>query len=87
MRYIKKEVPPQIINSSSYSAIMTETTKPPTFTEDLSLLFPIPSRAPSVLSPIAPPGVNREAADELVRLLKENHVRFHGFFNDKGFHK
>jgi len=52
----------------------------PTFSPELDKVFPLPSRAPSVLSPSAPPGVNREAAEELVRLLKENHVKYHCFF-------
>ncbi|HEV7737446.1 MAG TPA: hypothetical protein VGO47_08775 [Chlamydiales bacterium] len=54
----------------------------------LDLLFPPPlARPASVLSPAPPPGITAESTAELVRLLKENHVQFHCFFNDKGFHK
>lgn len=55
--------------------------------QDLDTLFPLPSLPPSALSPIPGPGVTRESAEALVRLLKENHTRFHCYFNDKGYHK
>ena len=56
-------------------------------TQDLNVLFPLPSLPPSVLSPSPTPGTTRDSAEALVRLLKENHVKFHCFFNDRGFHK
>ena len=56
-------------------------------TPDLDVLFPLPSPPPSTLSPSATPGITHEAAETLVHLLKENHVKYHCFFNDMGFHK
>ncbi|KAF8522286.1 hypothetical protein BU17DRAFT_44855 [Hysterangium stoloniferum] len=58
----------------------------PAPTQDLDLLFPLPTRPPSVLSPSTPLGITQESARALVRLLKENHVKFHCFFNDTRFH-
>ncbi|KAF8590606.1 hypothetical protein K439DRAFT_1611983 [Ramaria rubella] len=55
-------------------------------TQDLDILFPLPSTPPSPLSPTARAGATHESAQALVRLLKENHVKFHCFFNDRGFH-
>lgn len=54
----------------------------------LSVLFPLPftqthpSDAPSPLA-----GVTYQSSEALVKLLKDNHVKWHIFFNDKGFHK
>ncbi|KIJ28741.1 hypothetical protein M422DRAFT_269950 [Sphaerobolus stellatus SS14] len=58
----------------------------PAPSEDLDLLFPLPSRPPSVLSPITPTGLTSKYTETVTRLLKENHVKYHCFFNDRGFH-
>jgi hypothetical protein len=51
------------------------------------ILFPDPSPPPSTLSPTTWPGISPEATAVLRRVLKDNHERFHIFFNEKGFHK
>ncbi|OCH85387.1 hypothetical protein OBBRIDRAFT_798234 [Obba rivulosa] len=52
----------------------------------LDKLFPVPSPPPSALSPQRLPGITHESGVAVSNLLKENHKRFHIFFNDKGFH-
>ena len=54
-------------------------------TIDLETLFPLPSEAPS--TPARLPGITRESSEALVKELKDNHVKCHAFFNDRGFHK
>jgi hypothetical protein len=49
-------------------------------------LFPAPSPAPSKLSPAVWPGNSLESTTALQKCLKENHEKFHIFFNDRGFH-
>ena len=58
-------------------------------TEDkLDVLFPVPSpAAPSPQAPGRLPGVTPESTAALRRTLKENHTKWHIFFNDKRFHK
>ncbi|EMD35935.1 hypothetical protein CERSUDRAFT_124504 [Gelatoporia subvermispora B] len=55
-------------------------------TIDLDALFPSPAPPPSALCPQRLPGVSPESGIAVSELLKENHRRFHIFFNDKGFH-
>jgi hypothetical protein len=52
-----------------------------------NVLFPTPSRSPSSLAPTPLPGINYESTSSLLKALKDNHKRWHVFFNDKGFHK
>ncbi|KAG8706831.1 hypothetical protein FRC09_002178 [Ceratobasidium sp. 395] len=55
----------------------------------LDKLFPAPSFASAFTSPSAPTpnaGITAESTATLQRLLKENHKRFHIYFNDRGFH-
>ncbi|KZT63363.1 hypothetical protein DAEQUDRAFT_719501 [Daedalea quercina L-15889] len=52
----------------------------------LDALFPLPSLPPPVLSPQRLPGVSHESSSAVATLLKDNHARWHIFFNDKGFH-
>ena len=52
----------------------------------LDALFPIPS-SPPFLCPQRFPGITLEATDSLLGILKENHTRWHIFFNEKGHHK
>ncbi|KAG6856964.1 hypothetical protein H0H87_011634 [Tephrocybe sp. NHM501043] len=49
-------------------------------------LFPIPSSPPSTLVPKRWPGITPESTDALREVLKDNHTRWHIFFNDSGFH-
>lgn len=56
-------------------------------TTQLDALFPLPSEAPSSRAPVRLPGVTRLSSDALVKTLKNNHVKWHAFFNDMGAHK
>ena len=56
-------------------------------TTKLDTFFPLPSEAPSSQSPVRLPGITRESSEALVKVLKDDHVKWHAFFNDKGFHK
>ncbi|KAG8742800.1 hypothetical protein FRC10_000910 [Ceratobasidium sp. 414] len=62
----------------------------PEFDQDLlDKLFPAPSFASAFTSPSAPTpnaGITPDSTAALQRLLKENHQRFHVFFNDMHFH-
>jgi len=53
----------------------------------LSYLFPTPGLAPSVLSPTRLPGVSPESSIALQTVLKDNHTKWHIFFNEHRFHK
>jgi hypothetical protein len=55
-----------------------------TSTDDL---FPVPSSPPATLIPVHWPGINPESITALREVLKDNHERWHAFFNDQGFHK
>ncbi|KAI0822157.1 hypothetical protein BC628DRAFT_1340970 [Trametes gibbosa] len=60
---------------------------PPTKVDDLDAFFPLPSAAvPSPPFPARLLGVNPASGAALVRTLKDNHVKWHAFFNDRGFH-
>jgi hypothetical protein len=50
-------------------------------------LFPTPSLPPSTLAPYHWPGISPESTQALKDVLKDNHERWHIFFNDKGYHK
>ncbi|KAG6839980.1 hypothetical protein H0H93_004856 [Arthromyces matolae] len=50
-------------------------------------LFPVPSAPlPSLLIPKRWPGISLESTEALLDVLKDNHTRWHIFFNDSGFH-
>jgi hypothetical protein len=54
---------------------------------DISPLFQIPQLP---LAPICPqrwPGIDAESTKMLLKVLEDNHCRWHIFFNYKGFHK
>ncbi|EJD01363.1 uncharacterized protein FOMMEDRAFT_111131 [Fomitiporia mediterranea MF3/22] len=59
----------------------------PTPEKTLDALFPLPT-PPTVVgyAPTHFPGFTSDSAKSLVKLLKENHERFHIFFNEKNFH-
>ncbi|KAF9483644.1 hypothetical protein BDN70DRAFT_873484 [Pholiota conissans] len=52
----------------------------------LDYLFPVPSRPKSDLSPSHFPGISPESTETLQWVLKDNHVKWHIFFNDEHFH-
>ncbi|KAH7103881.1 hypothetical protein BKA62DRAFT_670055 [Auriculariales sp. MPI-PUGE-AT-0066] len=53
----------------------------------LDALFPTHvQQPPSALSPAASPGVSDESTRALAKWLKENHLNFHCYFNNQGFH-
>lgn len=58
-------------------------------TEQLNALFCWPSTnsSPVVPGPLRQAGWNHESTHEVLALLKDNHRRWHIFFNQKGFHK
>lgn len=59
----------------------------PVDAKTLDILFPRPpAQPPSALSPTALPGVSEASAAMLVQCLKDNHLNFHCFFNNMGFH-
>jgi hypothetical protein len=53
----------------------------------LEQLFPVPSLPQSSLSPSHFPGVSPESTEKLQSILKDNHTKWHIFFNEKRFHK
>ncbi|RPD56818.1 hypothetical protein L226DRAFT_492010 [Lentinus tigrinus ALCF2SS1-7] len=55
-------------------------------TTELDTFFPLPSEAPSSRSPTRLPGITRASSEALVKTLKDDHVKWHAFFNDRGFH-
>ncbi|KAI0631662.1 hypothetical protein C8Q77DRAFT_1061280 [Trametes polyzona] len=59
---------------------------PPAVVNDLDTFFPLPSPAPSAEGPVRFPGVTAESSAVLAEVLKDNHVKWHAFFNDRGFH-
>ncbi|KAF9235888.1 hypothetical protein BU15DRAFT_64439 [Melanogaster broomeanus] len=54
--------------------------------QELDALFPVPSLPPSPLSPQRFPGSGLESVAALQRVLKDNHNRYHIFFNYTHFH-
>ncbi|TFK60287.1 hypothetical protein BDN72DRAFT_905098 [Pluteus cervinus] len=52
----------------------------------LDTLFPTPSLSPSRISPVVWPGSAPESVEALREVLKDNHVKWHIFFNDDRFH-
>ncbi|KAF9222191.1 hypothetical protein BS17DRAFT_709500 [Gyrodon lividus] len=52
----------------------------------LDQLFRVPLPPPSMICPQRLPGIDSESTDALIRTLSDNHVRWHIFFNYKGFH-
>ncbi len=55
--------------------------------EQLDALFPTPSPPLGGIAPTRWPGYDSESTRTLLELLKDNHKRWHIFFNDMGFHK
>ncbi|PIL32612.1 hypothetical protein GSI_05315 [Ganoderma sinense ZZ0214-1] len=55
-------------------------------TADLDKFFPLPSAAPSNRSPAHLAGITPKSGEALVKVLQDDHVKWHAFFNDLGFH-
>ncbi|KAK0242985.1 hypothetical protein EDD85DRAFT_813399 [Armillaria nabsnona] len=49
-------------------------------------LFPTPSSAASILTPAFLPGADADSTLAMQSVLRDNHDKWHIFFNDKGFH-
>ncbi|KAJ8488960.1 hypothetical protein ONZ45_g13749 [Pleurotus djamor] len=49
-------------------------------------LFPTPAQAPSAIAPFRWAGISPESTLAMQETLKENHEKYHVFFNDRGFH-
>ena len=64
----------------------TSTAMSPRDTE-LDKFFPLPSAAPSNRSPARLSGFTHKSGEALVKVLQDDHIKWHAFFNDKGFHK
>jgi hypothetical protein len=55
--------------------------------KSLEQLIPVPVPLNNPLAPTPWPGITPESAKAVAELLRENHVKYHCFFNDDGFHK
>ena len=58
--------------------------------EQLKALFPTPDPdfpTPVVPNPTRQPGWTHESTEALLNCLRDNHHRWHIFFNEKKFHK
>ena len=53
----------------------------------LDSLFPTPSLPPSSISPARWAGVTPQTVQVLKRVLKDNHEKWHIYFNDIGYHR
>ncbi|KAI0367931.1 hypothetical protein BV20DRAFT_534637 [Pilatotrama ljubarskyi] len=62
------------------------TSTPPKAIEDLDSFFPLPSPPSSRQLPARLPGITHASSVSLVNTLKDNHVKWHAYFNDRGFH-
>ena len=59
-------------------------------TEQLKALFPTPDTedvSGVVRNPTRYPGWSSESVKGLLECMRDNHHRFHIFFNERGFHK
>jgi hypothetical protein len=60
---------------------------PATTHDSIPPLFQTPQQPLSSICPQRWPGIDAESTKILLRLLEDNHSRWHIFFNYKGFHK
>lgn len=72
---------------ADYSPKTAATVSGPVIHPPLDELFHPPPLPPSIFSPRTFPGVDRVSIEALLKALSDNHVRWHIFFNYKGFHK
>ena len=83
-------LPPEALTAhgiTDYSPKTAATLSAQTARPALDVLFHEPPLPPSVLSPRVFPGIDASSTDALIKTLSDNHVRWHIFFNYKGFHK
>ncbi|KAH7886675.1 hypothetical protein F5I97DRAFT_1025320 [Phlebopus sp. FC_14] len=71
---------------AEYSPQTAATIPVPSKHPPLDQLFGVPAPPPSLICPQRFPGIDSEATDVLIKTLEDNHVRWHIFFNYKGFH-
>ncbi|EJF59777.1 hypothetical protein DICSQDRAFT_108392 [Dichomitus squalens LYAD-421 SS1] len=55
-------------------------------TTELDRFFPLPSEAPSNKAPVRLAGFSHKSGEALAKVLQDNHIKWHAFFNDLGFH-
>ncbi|KAF9525664.1 hypothetical protein CPB83DRAFT_859144 [Crepidotus variabilis] len=74
---------PQRLTIGSRASAMDATSH-----ETLQYLFPVtvPSLPPSKLTPVHSAGVSPQSTEALEEVLKDNHVKWHIFFNEARFH-
>ncbi|KAI0776913.1 hypothetical protein BD413DRAFT_610496 [Trametes elegans] len=58
----------------------------PAFPVDLDSFFGSVALGPSPLSPARLPGITAESRTALLKALRDNHVKWHTYFNDEGMH-
>ncbi|TBU44557.1 hypothetical protein BD309DRAFT_862019 [Dichomitus squalens] len=58
----------------------------PPRTTELDKFFPLPSEAPSNKAPVRLAGFSHKSGEALAKALQDDHVKWHAFFNDFGFH-
>ena len=83
-------LPPEALTAhgfAEYSPKTAATTSAPQTHPPLDSLFHAPPLPPSVFSPRTFPGIDEASTVALIKTLSDNHVRWHIFFNYKGFHK
>ena len=72
---------------ADYSPKTAATVSGPQTHPPLDMLFHAPPLPPSMFSPRIFPGIDEASTQALIKTLSDNHVRWHIFFNYKGFHK
>ena len=83
-------LPPEALTAhglADYSPKTAATVCGPQTHPPLDTIFHAPPLPPSVFSPRTFPGINEASTQALIKTLSDNHVRWHIFFNYKGFHK
>ena len=54
---------------------------------EFDFLFPTPAAPPNLAAVARLSGITPQTVEALKRVLKDNHERWHIFFNDRRFHK
>lgn len=83
-------LPPEALTAhgfTDYSPMTAATACGPHTRPPLDALFHAPPLPPSAFSPRRFPGIDEPSTEALLKTLSDNHVRWHIFFNYKGFHK
>ncbi|KAG6372610.1 hypothetical protein JVT61DRAFT_7356 [Boletus reticuloceps] len=82
-------LPPEALTArglADYSPKTAATVGGPQTRPPLDKLFNAPPLPPSAFSPRTFPGIDQASTQALIETLSDNHVRWHIFFNYKGFH-